>query len=73
MLENLKYIQGLYAYFFSNPSVFKQYLLRHELYRNREHNGGVFLRADGGQGLEVAQLERRWGLRDDVTCLDHGV
>ena len=57
----------------SIPSVFKQYLLRHELNWDREHNGGVFLRANSGQGLEVAQLEGGRGLRDDVACLDHSV
>ena len=52
--------------------LFKSYLidlLGHQLNGNGEHNGGVLLGGDGGEGLEIPQLEGSRALRDDVTCL----
>ena len=34
------------------------HLLRHQLDGDGEHDGGVLLRGDGGESLEVAQLEK---------------
>ena len=45
------------------------HLLRHQLDGDGEHDGGVLLRGDGGQGLEVPQLKGGGALRDDVTRL----
>ena len=44
-------------------------LLSHQLNGNGEHDGGVFLRGYGSEGLEISQLESCWTLRDDVTRL----
>ena len=45
------------------------HLLRHQLDGDGEHDGGVLLRGDGGQGLEIAELQRGGRLGDDVTGL----
>ena len=45
------------------------HLLRHQLDGDGEHDGGVLLRGDGGEGLEVAELQRSGRLGDDVTSL----
>ncbi len=41
----------------------------HHVNRHRENDGGVLLRCDGVEGLEVAQLQSRWGLSDHQRCL----
>ena len=44
-------------------------LLGHQLNGYGEHDGGVLLRGDGSEGLEVSQLEGGGALRDDVARL----
>ncbi len=41
----------------------------HHVNRQRENDGGVLLRCDGVEGLEVAQLQSRGGLCDHQRCL----
>ena len=48
-------------------------LLGHQLNGYGEHDGAVLLRGDGGEGLEVSQLEGSRALRDDVTRLLQGL
>ena len=47
-------------------------LLGHQLDGDGEYDGGVLLRGDGSQGLEVSQLEGGGALWDDVARLLQG-
>jgi len=47
--------------------------LGHQLNGYGEHDGAVLLRGDGGEGLEVSQLESSRALRDDVARLLQGL
>ena len=47
-------------------------LLGHQLNGYGEHDGGVLLRGDGSEGLQVSQLEGGGALGDDVAGLLQG-